>query len=108
MNERKDIFDLRVDCERLDAAAAPEFKRRAQQELPAEQKRVLLDLDAVSFIDSTGLGVLVSILKQMGPDGRIAVIGARPPVRRLFEITRLDSLFRLYGDADQARQALAG
>jgi anti-sigma B factor antagonist len=106
MSGRKNIFDLRVDCERLDAAAAPEFKRRVQQELPAEQKRVLLDLEAVSFIDSTGLGVLVSILKQMGPDGRIAVVGAKPTVKRLFEITRLDSLFRLYGDAGEARQAL--
>lgn len=103
-----EILRITVNFERLDAAAAPDFKRQLDEGMQDGQSRVLLDLSQVDFIDSTGLGVLVSLLKRMGPGGRIAAFGVKPAVTRLFQITRLDSLFTLSGDADEARRALAG
>jgi len=108
MSDKSEILRITVNFERLDAAAAPEFKRQLEEGMHVGHPRVLLDLGQVEFIDSTGLGVLVSLLKQMGPGGRIAVIGVRPAVARLFQITRLDSIFTLCGDEAEASRALAG
>jgi anti-sigma B factor antagonist len=102
-----DIHIFKVEHPRLDAAAAPSFKQEVEAFASAQPKRVLLDLSAVEFVDSTGLGVLVSLLKKMGSDGRIAVFGAGPSVQRLFQITRLDSLFRLCASREEAESALA-
>jgi len=86
-------LEIAIDLPRLDAAAAPSFRQDLAGMLDHKPDRVLIDLSRVEFIDSTGLGVLVSLLKQMGPNGRIAVVGAAPAVKRLLQITRLDTLF---------------
>ena len=107
MTDHSDIVSVAVTFPRLDAAAAPELRKQLEGGPHEGHGRVLLDLSAVEFIDSTGLGVLVSLLKQMAPGGRIAVVGAGPAPRKLFQITRLDTLFILCSDDDEARSALA-
>ncbi|WP_066557222.1 STAS domain-containing protein [Croceicoccus bisphenolivorans] len=99
---------IRVDHARLDAAVAPAFKDEISARVTAGERRVLLDLSAVQFMDSTGLGVLVSLLKRMGGDGKIAVVGAGPAVLKLLQLTRLDTLFTICGSEDEARDALQG
>lgn len=103
-----DVTVIAVDAERLDAAAAPAFKTQVQGRLDGSARKVLLDLRRVAFMDSTGLGALVSLLKMLGKDGAVAVAGAQPSVRRLFELTRLDSVFRLTDGLDEGRAALRG
>ena len=85
-----EILTMRPNYARLDAVAAPEFKREIDAQVGESNRLVLLDLSDVQFMDSTGLGVLVSLLKRLGNGGRIAVIGAAPPVTKLFQITRLE------------------
>jgi anti-sigma B factor antagonist len=106
MSTDADTILIEVEPSRLDAAASPDFKREMINRFADKPDRALLDLSAVEFIDSTGLGVLVSLLKLMGPSGRIAVVHARPAVQRLFQITKLDSLFAICETREQARQAL--
>lgn len=98
-----DIAEIRITQERVDAAAAPDLKIDLEQAMTTAPRRVVLDLSDVRFMDSTGLGLFVSLLKMLGPNGAIAVAGAQPPVVRLFELTRLDTLFRLVGDVAAAR-----
>ena len=93
MTESIDVLEITVDHPRLDAAAAPAFRQELEGKFDHRPERVILDLTCVEFIDSTGLGVLVSMLKQMGTNGRIAIVGASPAVKRLLQITRLDTLF---------------
>lgn len=93
---------------RLDAAAAPGFKAQASAAFAHRPRRAVIDLSDVEFVDSTGLGVLVSVLKMMDAQGAIAVAGARPTVRRLFEITRLDRVLPLYFDRAEALAGLEG
>lgn len=107
MGNSADILEIAVDHIRLDAMAAPGFRDQVATLLSGKPDRVLLDLDKVQFIDSTGIGVFVSLLKMMGPGGRVAVTGANDGVRRLFHMTRLDTLFRLCDDKGQARGVLA-
>jgi len=103
-----DIVRIPMPFDRLDAAAAPELRRLLAVGEHVGHARVVLDLSQVEFIDSTGLGVLVSILKQMAPKGRIAVVGAGPAPTRLFQVTRLDTLFILCATAEEAEAALVG
>jgi anti-sigma B factor antagonist len=106
MNESPNYVRIEVPLTRLDAAAAPELRRQLTDAPHHDRKRLLLDISKVQFIDSTGLGVLVSILKQMAPGGRIAVVGARPAPMRLFQITGLDKLFALCADPQEAERVL--
>jgi anti-sigma B factor antagonist len=94
-----------VTVPRLDAAEAPAF-RAAVAPLSAPGGQVVLDLARVEFVDSTGLGAIVSLMKAVGPTGGFALANARPPVRRLFELTRLDRVFSLHGAVDDALAAL--
>ncbi|MCJ2188118.1 STAS domain-containing protein [Novosphingobium beihaiensis] len=107
MSENTGILEIAVDHPRLDAAAAPAFRQELQDRFDHRPERVVLDLTHVDFIDSTGLGVLVSMLKQMGTNGRIAIVGASPAVQRLLQITRLDTLFLQCDSTAAAHDALA-
>ncbi|MEJ2407965.1 MAG: STAS domain-containing protein [Novosphingobium sp.] len=107
MLENTGILEVAVDHPRLDAAAAPAFRQELDGLFDHRPERVVLDLSHVDFIDSTGLGVLVSMLKQMGAKGRIAIVGASPAVRRLLEITRLDTLFIQCDSTSAAHDPLA-
>ncbi len=108
MTDDPGIIRIDVPFPRLDAAAAPELRKQLEGGPHEGHARVMLDLSAVEFIDSTGLGVLVSLLKQMASGGRIAVVGAGPAPRKLFQITRLDTLFILCADEEQAHRELSG
>lgn len=103
-----EITVLTLETERVDASAAPALKADIQKRLDGPAKKVVLDMSAVSFMDSTGLGTLVSLVKMLGSDGAMTVAGAQPTVRRLFEITRLDSLFRLTDSVVEAKALLNG
>mgnify|MGYP006405292331 CR=1 FL=1 len=107
MSQSPDIVRVVVPFQRLDAAASPDMRRQLAEAGHHGHTRVVLDLAEVEFIDSTGLGVLVSMLKQMAPGGRVAVVGAHPAPTRLFQITGLDRLFIFCADTDEAERALA-
>lgn len=64
----------------------------------------LLDLAAVEFIPSACLGTLVMFLQDLEHvRGRIGLVNCRPNVQFLFKITRLDLVFHLYDDMQQAK-----
>jgi anti-sigma B factor antagonist len=86
----------------LDFVSAPEL--RAALEAVSDGKRVVLDLSGLSFMDSSGLGVLVS-LRQRQPELSVRVAGASPRVAQLFTLTRLDAVFPLFPTVDAATEA---
>ena len=64
-----------------------------------EYKKVLLDLHQVDLMSSGMVGVLVSFYRELAERNRRFVLcGVRPPVQKVFEITRLDQLFRIEPD----------
>jgi len=81
----------------LDQKTAPDVRAVLHDEIAASAGEVIVvDCAGMSFIDSTGLGVLVGALKvarQCGGDLRVE--GLRPPARKVFEITRLTKVFDL-------------
>ena len=68
---------------------------------------VVVDLSGISFLDSTGVGVLVSLFKAARKHGRDArFAGVAPGVRSVLEIIKLDRIFEVYPDAASAAAAL--
>ncbi|MBP0616494.1 STAS domain-containing protein [Jiella mangrovi] len=98
------IFSL--DAPRLTAANSPAFRQEMADLISAGATRVVLDLSPVAFIDSTGLGSLVAILKQIGSRGDLAICGVQPGVQQMFKLTRMDRVFRIYPNLAAASAAL--
>ena len=92
---------------RLDASVAPAFKQAVVQAVEGADKRLVLDLAAVEFLDSSGLGAMVSILKALGTQGSVAVCNARGAVQSLFQLTRMDKVFTLLPSRQEAVDRLA-
>jgi len=88
------------DFERLDAAVAADLKSRCI-EAAAGSNAMVIDLTSVRMIDSSGLGALVALLKQLGPSGILCLVGLQPGVRLVLEISRLDTIFKIYDTRDQ-------
>jgi anti-sigma B factor antagonist len=87
---------------RLDASVAPAFKQAVVQLVEGGDRRLVLDLSGVTFLDSSGLGALVSILKALGTQGSLAVCGAQGSVLALFKLTRMDKVFAIHADRAEA------
>jgi anti-sigma B factor antagonist len=90
----------------IDVATSPTLRERLIDLVNDGGTRLVLDLEAVDFLDSTGLGTIVSILKRVrthGGDLRLVCTEAR--IRRLFEITGLDKAVPLYASLDDAISA---
>ncbi len=81
---------------RIDAAVALDFKEAMRQLTENAPERVILDLSAVTFIDSSGLGAIVATMKFLAPARTLLLAGLTGPVDRVFRLTRMDSVFTLY------------
>lgn len=87
----------------IDIATAPSLRERLHGLLAENRSRLIVDLDDVGFLDSTALGVLVGVLKRARMDnGEVRIASTQPRVRKVFEITRLDSAFDLFDSVDEA------
>lgn len=75
-----------------------ELMRASEVEKPC----VVVDLTRVTFIDSTGLGVLVGALKRVRERGALSLVCPQRAVRRVFEITGLTQVFPIYDTLEEA------
>lgn len=99
------ICVVTVEAQRIDAQVALEFKEIMRRETADVPRFVLLDLGAVDFVDSSGLGALVATLKHLAPDRSLALAAVRPPVAKVFALTRMDSVFQIYDTVEDALRA---
>ncbi len=80
-----------------------EFKQAILDQVEQGATTVVIDFTRSPYIDSSGLGALVSLgkrLREMGGDLRLA--GLNDDLRTLFELTRLDALFPLFASREDA------
>lgn len=94
----------------IHATTIPDFGVRLAAMIPdGTGSSVVIDLAAVSFIDSTGLSILLDGLRRINRgNGRLALVVANPTVLRLFEITRLDTTFAILPTRDEALAHVRG
>ncbi len=98
---------ITVHSERIDAAIAIQFKEDMRRETETDATRFVLDLAGVEFIDSSGLGAIVASMKQIGSERRLDLAGLQPVVEKVFRLTRMDTVFRLFDSLDDALSAQA-
>lgn len=91
---------------RLDARTAGAFKEKMIEFVRSGQTRIALDIHEIEFIDSSGLGAIVSVLKQLGGQGDLVICGARDTVTSMFKLTRLDKVFQMFPGTSEAVAAL--
>jgi anti-sigma B factor antagonist len=92
---------------RLDAAEAPDFKEKLKYLIGQGKTLLVLDLSRVGFIDSSGLGAIVSCLKNLGNRGDLVISGVQDTVMDMFRITRMDRIFKIVSSEEEAVAALS-
>lgn len=93
---------------RFDSHTAPAVREWLLSESSTAPANIVINLEGVEFIDSTGLSTLVQGMKRARElNGDIRLSGLRQPVRMIFELTRLDKVFETYITEEQAIRAFS-
>lgn len=94
---------------RLDATTSGDVKEFFQRLINNGSRKIVVDLQRVSFIDSSGLVALVSGLRMAKEkDGRLVLCAAQPQAQLVFRLTMLDRVISVHPTAIEAKQSLAG
>lgn len=102
-----DITVIRPGVDRLTAVNAKAFKDDVTALINDGASQLIVDLQEVTFMDSSGLGALVGVLKKIGHRGELAVSGLTSDVSQMFKICRMDRVFTTYATVDGALQTMA-
>lgn len=103
ISEKEDTVIITVEEERMDAHNSGNLKERMLQLFDEGKCQLVIDLTAVRFIDSSGLGALVSGFKNASArDGSLKLCCLQPQVRSMFELTRLHRVFEIFTTLEEA------
>ena len=103
-----DGFDVIEIGGEIDVYTAPRLRESIVAAVEAGHIRLIIDVQKVDFLDSTGLGVLVGALKRVRADGgSLDIVCTQERILKIFEITGLDKVFGLHTSVDEARAAHA-
>ena len=90
----------------IDVYTAPLVREKLDDQLREGHTDLVVDLTDVTFLDSTGLGVLVGRLKRVRTlGGSLRLVGSEERVLKVFAITGLDKVFEIHADLDSALSA---
>lgn len=107
IDEEQGVTVIEVDGE-LVVGNRQDLKDAVLDRLSAGDRDVLLDFSGASYIDSSGLGVLVSLSKRIREEGgELRLSGLNEDLLTLFELTRLDTLFQIAEDRHEALSAFS-
>ena len=88
---------------KLDLANAAKLKDTVKSLLGQQKNQIHLDLKEVDFINSSGLGAMVSLMKEIRMHkGRLTLSNLAPYVNEIFEITQLSHVFEIFATAEDA------
>ncbi len=90
----------------IDLHVSPRIATSLNAMIKEKPKQLVVDLSQVTYIDSSGLAILIEAMQNVdGYGGKFALAGLQESVRPIFEIARLDQVFRIFPDADAALAA---
>lgn len=100
------IAVITVQVGRLDAKIAPQLKQAVADVIEGGTSRIMLDLASVKFMDSSGLGAVISSFKLTGQKGDFVICNINDAVQEIFALTHMDRLFEIYPSTDEGFQRL--
>ncbi len=107
LHTRVDNVDVIATPERLTANDSLDAGRRISHIIKNGEAKLLMDMSETTFVDSSGLGVLVAGLQDARKHkGEMVLYGLRPEVVMLLELTRLDEVFPIRSNQLAAVEAL--
>jgi anti-sigma B factor antagonist len=87
----------------IDINSSPDIREAFEAAVKEEAGKIIVDLDNVSYIDSSGLATLVEMLKKTRAyGGKLRIANLAPKVKSLFEITKLEKLFDIFDTEQEA------
>lgn len=96
------VYVVKVAGE-VDVYTAPDFKAAINEAISQGARSLVIDLQDVGYMDSSGFGTLLGATKRIKPDGgTIHLAGCSEAIVRMLKITRLDSVFGVYPKLDDA------
>lgn len=106
VNHQNGVTVIKPQLGRIDASVATEFKSRLIDLVDKGNEKIVINLSEVDFIDSSGLGVLVLVLRKLGPNGKIGLCKVNDSVRSIFELTRLNEVFDIHKTVEGAVEGM--
>ena len=101
--EKGPVVLITVKETRLDAHNSGELKTQMLGFFEEGKNNLLVDLQEVRFVDSSGLGALVSGFKNASArSGSLKLCGLQPQVKSMFELTRLHRVFEIFNGTEEA------
>src|SRR2546421_12808086 len=100
VSDRPNVLPLEGE---IDLHVSPRVAVSLAQMIDKKPDNVVIDLSRVGYIDSSGLAVLIEGMQNVEEyGGKFAIAGMQETVRSIFEIARLDQVFRIFPDVDSA------
>lgn len=101
--EKRDGFAILNVTGEVDVFTAPKLREQLINAVEEGERRIIVGLEGVEFLDSTGLGVLVAGLKRVKTHGgTLGVVCARDRILKIFRITGLTKVFALHESIEAA------
>lgn len=92
----------------IDVYTAPKLREKLIELVSEGSYDVVVNLEGVDFLDSTGLGVLVGALKRVkAHDGSLSLVCTQDKILKIFKITGLTKVFPIHSSVDEATGATA-
>ena len=102
LKEKSDVTICYVSGE-INIDTVSELKKVFKELIDEKQKKVLLNFEQVGYIDSLGIATLIEFTRELKQIEGIAFLSNIPPkIRSLFGITKLDEVFKIYEQEDEA------
>lgn len=103
--QEQDTNVLPLDGE-IDLHVSPEVAASLRAMIESQPKQVVVDLTKVTYLDSSGLAVLIEGMQNVQKyGGKFGLAGVQEDVKHVFDIARLDQVFEIYPDVDTALAA---
>lgn len=93
-------------CGEVDLRTSPQLRAALLESAQKTTGSLLVDLSGVSYMDSSGVGTMVYVKRQVERDGRrLVLVGLQPRVRSVLEITHLDKFFTIAQSIDEVTES---
>ena len=90
----------------IDIYTTPQFKEAVSAAINENKPAIVINMDKVTYMDSSGFGTLLSATKRLRPlDGALYLSGCNEAIQRMLQITRLNTIFGVYPSEDEALSA---
>ena len=102
IREKEEIIIVDVSGE-IDLYNAPEIKEAIKEQMDNKKKKVIINLEKVNYIDSSGIGALISSLSNLRKvGGDLKLLHVYDSVKKVLELTKLTSFFGIYDNEEKA------